>query len=185
VRSEANSGLARRAPATVTPPVVRAAMQRWAATGAAPSTIALQVRTLRAAFGWAFEERLLAGHPLLGMRGPAQPEPRRDAPPEVVRELLVAADDDVLTALTTPDGRTPRPAGPAGHGYGDVTLHRLRHTVATVLVANGQLLHTQQRLGHRDASTTLRQYCHALPLEDPDVPDTLDAAYHARAIGPR
>lgn len=66
-----------------------------------------------------------------------------------------------------------------------MTLHRLRHTVATVLVANGQLLHAQQRMGHRDASTTLRQYCHALPLEDPDVPDTLDAAYHARAIGPR
>lgn len=103
VRSLANSGLAGRAPATVPPPVVRAAMQRWTAAGAAPSTIALQVRTLRAAFGWAFEERLLAGHPLLGMRGPAQPEPRRDVPPEVVRELLVAADDDVLTVLTTPD----------------------------------------------------------------------------------
>lgn len=68
--------------------MVRAAMQRLAAAIAAPSTVALQVRTLRPAFGWAFEERLLAGHPLLGMRRPAQPEPRRDVPPDVVWELL-------------------------------------------------------------------------------------------------
>ena len=210
------------------------------------------------------------------MRGPAQPEPRCDVPPEVVRHLLQAADDDVATALasadsggdrrlrqtrqvrlllqlaahtgarrgelaalrlddlhgrvlhidravsaevvtTTKTGRSRRltvgmatvelweqartqalarqPAGLAGspwlfapddgqgrlscgalghgfarfareYGHGEVTLHRLRHTVATVLVANGQLLHAQQRLGQRDASTTLRQYCHALPLED-------------------
>ena len=63
------------------------------------------------------------------------------------------------------------------HGHGDVTLHRLRHTVATVLVADGQLLQAQQRLGHRDASTTLRQYCHALPLHDQDVADRLEQRY--------
>jgi len=286
-RSLATSGLAGRLPASVTPPVVRTATHRWAAAGIAPSSIALKVRILRAAFGWAFEERLIAGHPLQGMRGPAQPDPRRDVPPEVVRHLLQAAEDDVATALastdsggdrrvrqtrqvrlllqlaadtgarrgelaalrlddlhgrvlhidravsaevvtTTKTGRSRRltvgmatvelweqaraqalarqPAGLAGspwlfapddgqgrlscgalghgfarfareHGHGEVTLHRLRHTVATVLVANGQLLHAQQRLGHRDASTTLRQYCHALPLEDQDVPDTLHAAY--------
>jgi integrase len=63
------------------------------------------------------------------------------------------------------------------HDHGDVTLHRLRHTVATVLVADGQLLQAQQRLGHRDASTTLRQYCHALPLADVDVADHLEQRY--------
>jgi integrase len=41
------------------------------------------------------------------------------------------------------------------HGHPDVCLHRLRHTVATVLVADGQLLQAQQRLGHAEASTTL------------------------------
>lgn len=66
------------------------------------------------------------------------------------------------------------------HAHPDVTLHRLRHTVATVLVSQGRLLHAQQRLGHRDASTTLRQYCHALPLEDQDVADTLEQAYKPR-----
>jgi integrase len=63
------------------------------------------------------------------------------------------------------------------HGHGDVTLHRLRHTVATTLVDHGKLLRAQQRLGHRDASTTLRQYCHALPLEDLEVADCLEALY--------
>lgn len=61
------------------------------------------------------------------------------------------------------------------HDDGNVTLHRLRHTVATVLVADGHLLQAQQRLGHKGASTTLRQYCHALPLNDKDVADHLDA----------
>jgi len=60
------------------------------------------------------------------------------------------------------------------HGYDDVCLHRLRHTVATVLVSEGHLLQAQQRLGHAEASTTLRQYCHALPLHDLDIADRLD-----------
>ena len=55
-----------------------------------------------------------------------------------------------------------------------VSLHRLRHTVATFLVGRGDLLHAQQRLGHRDASTTLRNYAHALPLEDGSVADDID-----------
>ncbi len=54
-------------------------------------------------------------------------------------------------------------------------LHALRHTVATVLVADGHLLQAQQRHGHAEASTTLRQYCHALPLHDQDTADHLDA----------
>ena len=67
------------------------------------------------------------------------------------------------------------------HGHGDVTLHRLRHTVATLLVDHGKLLRAQQRLGHRDASTTLRQYCFALPLEDLAVADFLEALYDGAA----
>lgn len=63
------------------------------------------------------------------------------------------------------------------HDHGDVTLHRLRHTVATALVTDGHLLQAQQRLGHKDASTTLRQYCHALPLHDQDVADRLEHLY--------
>lgn len=39
-------------------------------------------------------------------------------------------------------------------GHPDVTLHRLRHTVATVSVGQGDILQAQHRLGHRDAATT-------------------------------
>ena len=49
-------------------------------------------------------------------------------------------------------------------GHRDVTLHRLQHTAATVLVGHGDILQAHHRLGHRDASTTLRIYSHALPL---------------------
>lgn len=48
-------------------------------------------------------------------------------------------------------------------GVPTATLHRLRHTVATFLVSQGKILEAQVRLGHGDASTTLREYSHALP----------------------
>lgn len=54
------------------------------------------------------------------------------------------------------------------------SLHRLRHTVATYLVGRGDLLQAQHRLGHRDASTTLRNYAHAMPLEDQAIADDID-----------
>lgn len=221
------------------------------------------------------------------MRGPGQPEPRRDVPLDVVRALLTAADHDVTAAqagsdpallhrteqvrlllrlaadtgarrgeldarqltdlhdrllhidsgvsdetiTTTKTGRRRRltlgattaqlwhdsvrtwqqripeeqPLGPwlfsadpdhqtrlraatlghwfhdlaPRHGHPGVSLHGLRHTVATVLVADGHLLQAQQRLGHAEASTTLRQYCHALPLHDLATADHLDSLLRA------
>lgn len=62
-------------------------------------------------------------------------------------------------------------------GYPDVTLHRLRHSVATALVSRGDILQAQYRLGHRDAATTLRTYSHVLPLTDADAAATLDHLY--------
>ena len=67
-------------------------------------------------------------------------------------------------------------------GLSGVSLHRLCHTVATFLVGRGDLLRAQQRLGHRDASTTLRNYAHALPLEDQGVADDIDEMLSA-AVG--
>ena len=66
-------------------------------------------------------------------------------------------------------------------GLPGVSLHRLRHTVATFLVSRGELLRAQQRLDHRDPSTTLRNYAHALPLEDQDVADDIDTMLSAVA----
>jgi integrase len=62
-------------------------------------------------------------------------------------------------------------------GHPDVTLHRLRHTVATTLVSQGDILQAQYRLGHRDAATTLRIYSHLLPLTDQDAAATLEELY--------
>jgi integrase len=58
-------------------------------------------------------------------------------------------------------------------GLEGVSLHRLRHTVATYLVGRGDLLLAQHWLGHRDTSTTLRVYAHAMPLEDEAVADDI------------
>jgi len=59
-------------------------------------------------------------------------------------------------------------------GVEQPALHRLRHGVATFLVAEGQLLRAQARLGHRDPATTLRHYAHASPLDDLEIADQLD-----------
>lgn len=73
--------------------------------------------------------------------------------------------------------------GALGHRFADVAaaagvpgagLHQLRHSVATFLVARGEILQAQARLGHADASTTLREYAYALPLTDVDVADRID-----------
>lgn len=56
----------------------------------------------------------------------------------------------------------------------EAALHRFRHSVATHLVENGELLKAQARLGHRDPATTLRHYAHATPLDDLDVADAID-----------
>jgi integrase len=85
----------------------------------------------------------------------------------------------------SPEGthRTRLTAGALGHWFTELarraeipgaTLHRLRHSVAPFLVGRGELLRAQQRLGHRDPSTTLRNYAHAMPLEDETVADDID-----------
>lgn len=62
-------------------------------------------------------------------------------------------------------------------GLDEITLLRLRHSVATFLVGRGEILKAQQRLGHRDASTTLRNYAYAMPLEDEQIADAIDAMF--------
>jgi integrase len=59
-------------------------------------------------------------------------------------------------------------------GARGVTLHRLRHNVATFLVASGHILQAQARLGHADAATTLREYAYALPLADGTIADAIN-----------
>jgi integrase len=60
-------------------------------------------------------------------------------------------------------------------GLKDVSLHSLRHTHASTLLANGvPIANVSKRLGHRDPYTTARIYQHALPDTDQDVAATWD-----------
>lgn len=99
---------------------------------------------------------------------------------QVLGMWLFSADADHGTRLRTASRSHWFAAFTRRHGHGDVTLHRLRHTVAAALVDHGKLLRAQQRLGHRDASTTLRQYCHALPMEALEVANYRQARYEGR-----
>lgn len=59
-------------------------------------------------------------------------------------------------------------------GVPTATLPRLRHTVATFLVSQGKILEAQDRLGHGDASTTVREYSHVLPGREGVVADGIN-----------
>ena len=58
-----------------------------------------------------------------------------------------------------------------------IRFHDLRHTCATLLLAEG--VHpkiVQERLGHSDISMTLNRYSHVVPGMQRQAADTLDAA---------
>jgi integrase len=59
----------------------------------------------------------------------------------------------------------------------DTHLHALRHFAATELIGAGHDVRTVAgRLGHRDASVTLKVYSHALPERDRDAASALGKA---------
>ena len=56
------------------------------------------------------------------------------------------------------------------HGFEGVRFHDLRHTHATILLANNiDAVAVASRLGHRDATVTLQVYAHALRRRDQDA----------------
>jgi hypothetical protein len=60
-------------------------------------------------------------------------------------------------------------------GLKGVSLHKLRHTHASTLLANGvPIANVSKRLGHRDPYTTAKIYQQALPDTDQDVAAILD-----------
>ncbi len=59
-----------------------------------------------------------------------------------------------------------------------IRLHDLRHTGATLLLAQNTDIETvSRRLGHSKASVTLDIYGHALPENDKQASDTLEAMF--------
>ncbi len=77
-------------------------------------------------------------------------------------------------------GRLCRHAGVEG-----LTLHSLRHFSASMLIASGRDVRTiAGRLGHSDASTTLRVYAHMVEGRDQDAADYLGSLLAAgRPVG--
>lgn len=62
------------------------------------------------------------------------------------------------------------------NGWTGLRFHDLRHSHATILIANGvDVKTTQMRLGHSSAEITLSIYAHAIPLADSAAASSLDA----------
>lgn len=56
-----------------------------------------------------------------------------------------------------------------------MTIHSLRHTNATLLIAGGVDIRTvSKRLGHSQASTTMNIYAHALQSADDAAAEIID-----------
>ena len=63
-----------------------------------------------------------------------------------------------------------------------VTLHSLRHTNATLMIAEGTDVCTiSKRLGHANTATTLNIYAHALKSKDKEAANTLESVLHSYA----
>jgi len=59
-----------------------------------------------------------------------------------------------------------------------VTLHSLRHTNATLMIAEGvDVCTVSRRLGHANTSTTLNIYAHALKSRDQEAAEKLDSMF--------
>lgn len=62
------------------------------------------------------------------------------------------------------------------NGLRDIRFHDLRHTNASMMIANGiDIKVAQQRLGHADVTTTLNIYSHALKHANEAAAQTIDS----------
>ena len=123
-RALAGDELAGRRIGSLTPADVRAAMRRWAAEGAGPAVVAGRFRALRAALGWAYDERVIDAHPLRQMRGPGRSTPRRPLADHDVSALLLTASTRLLEAEANDNG-TPATSRRRHRAELDLLLLRL------------------------------------------------------------
>ena len=75
----------------LSPSIVVGAIRRWKRDGASDPTISARWLVLRGTLSWAVAEGLLRSNPLLGMRGPARPEPRTHLTTGEIHRVLGAA----------------------------------------------------------------------------------------------
>lgn len=98
-------------------------------------------------------------------------------------EAVVELDGEAFVFTFDPSGREPMKPDSLGQAFGrlcakegvsGVSLHTLRHFSASVLVASGRDVRTVAgRLGHADATTTLRVYSHMIEGRDRDAAEFL------------
>lgn len=71
------------------------------------------------------------------------------------------------------------------HGFQGVRFHDLRHTHATILLANNiDVVAVARRMGHDDPSVTLRTYAHALDRRDVDAAHAFDQLFGSVDLPP-
>ena len=102
-------------------------------------------------------------------------------------EAEVELDSDGFVFTFDPTGGEPMKPDSLGQAFGrlcaregvsGVTLHTLRHFSASVLVASGRDVRTVAgRLGHADATTTLRVYSHMIEGRDRDAAEFLGSLF--------
>jgi integrase len=106
-------------------------------------------------------------------------------------DARVAIEPDGYILATDPTGRTPTDPDVITRAFGRLTrrvgvtcrFHDLRHFTATQLIGAGQdPAVVAGRLGHLDATTTLRIYSHALAERDRAAAEVMGALMAASAI---
>ncbi|HET9075985.1 MAG TPA: site-specific integrase [Acidimicrobiales bacterium] len=108
---------------------------------------------------------------------------QREASRRRAADARVAFDPEGYVFTFDPTGATPMKPDSLGQAFGrlcaregvsGVSLHTLRHFSASVLVASGRDVRTiAGRLGHADATTTLRVYSHMVEGLDRDAAEFL------------
>jgi integrase len=98
-------------------------------------------------------------------------------------DAAVRSDSDGYVLTLDPSGVSPIRPDTLSQGFArickaagvtGVSLHTLRHFSASMLIASGRDVRTiAGRLGHSDASTTLRVYAHMVEGRDQDAADFL------------
>ena len=72
------------------------------------------------------------------------------------------------------------------HGFEGIRFHDLRHTHASILLANSiDVVAVAHRLGHSDPSTTLRIYAHAMARRDFESASMMDRLFAGIQLPPR
>jgi integrase len=97
------------------------------------------------------------------------------SPPDALLFADLNGEPRLPNAITKEWERTARAAGMAF-----ATLHSLRHTHASHLIANGlDILTISRRLGHGSPTITLSVYGHLFPQTDDRAAQIMEAAFTA------